>query len=79
MEILLTQPILIMTQLTVTMSENEIRKIKEGDVLRMSKGDFEVVSSFFDEDIQEQTILIIDKGRINMCANGDIIEVVRKK
>ena len=61
------------------MSEKEIRKIKEGDVLRMSKGDFEVVSSFFDEDIQEQTILIIDNGRVRMCANGDIIEVVRKK
>ena len=61
------------------MSEKEIRKIKEGDILRMSKGDFEVVSSFFDEDIQEQTILIMDKGKVRICANGDIIEVIRKK
>ena len=61
------------------MSEKEIRKIKEGDILRMSKGDFEVVTSFFDEDIQEQTILIMDNGRVRVCANGDIIEVIRKK
>jgi len=68
-----------MRNTTKQMSDKDIRKVKAGDILRMSKGDFEVIVSFFDEDIQEQTIIIDDKGKAKVCANGDIIEILPKK
>ena len=68
-----------MRNTTKPMSDKDIRKIKAGDILRMSKGDFEVIVSFFDEDIQEQTIIIASEGKAKVCANGDIIEALHKK
>ena len=67
-----------MRNTTKPMSDKDIRKIKAGDILRMSKGDFEVIVSFFDEDIQEQCIIIYENGIVKTCANGDIIEVIHK-
>lgn len=67
-----------MRNTTKPMSDKDIRKIKASDILRMSKGDFEVIVSFFDEDIQEQTIIIASEGKAKVCANGDIIEVIHK-